>query len=436
MTIDELIAEGQRLKKEVGRKASSTFITDVSTWETQCTFMLDSVKASREVRNRLMIAFANFKFHSYKETQRIDEVIGILKGIPSDEPAKKMIKKTKKKEDNPKEVVVKCDQLTVYSQFEVTNCDLKKINIESLIHDIRGQKVMFDSDLAMLYGVETRALNQAVKRNLSRFPDDFMFQITKEEWTALRSQIVTLEDLKSHVISNSVNEETNESLTSQNVILKNGRGQHRKFMPYVFTRNGIGMLSSVLRSETAVEVNIHIMRAFTAIPEIVNNNVLIMQRILNIEQHQTETDEKVNQIITTIEKRIPEQLPEQIIATGCVWDAWTYVSDLVRGAKQRIVLIDNYVDDRVLSLLDKREEGVEATIHSRYYESFQTELQKHNEQYREINFTQLPHKNHDRFLIIDNEVYFLGASVKDMGKGLCAVTKLQTSPDTILQLLK
>lgn len=278
---------------------------------------------------------------------------------------------------------------------------------------------MFDSDLAMLYGVETRALNQAVKRNLSRFPDDFMFQITKEEWTALRSQIVTLEDL-----------------TSQNVILKNGRGQHRKFMPYVFTRNGIGMLSSVLRSETAVEVNIHIMRAFTAIPEIVNNNVLIMQRILNIEQHQTETDEKVNQIITTIEKRIPEQLPEQIFATGCVWDAWTYVSDLVRGAKQRIVLIDNYVDDRVLSLLDKREEGVEATIHSRYYESFQTELQKHNEQYREINFTQLPHKNHDRFLIIDNEVYFLGASVKDMGKGLCAVTKLQTSPDTILQLLK
>lgn len=304
-------------------------------------------------------------------------------------------------------------------QLAVTNCDLKNINIESLIHTIRGQKVMLDSDLAMLYGVETRALNQAVKRNLRRFPDDFMFHVTKEEWNALRSQIVTLEDL-----------------TSQNVILKNGRGQHRKFMPYAFTRNGIGMLSSVLRSETAADVNIRIMRAFTAIPEIVNNNVLMMQRILNIEQHQTETDEKVDQIITTIEKRLPEQQPEQVFATGCVWDAWAYVSDLVRSAKQRIVLIDNFVDDRVLSLLDKRVDNVEATIHSRYYDPFLTDLKKHNEQYREIQFVQLPQKNHDRFLIIDDDVYLLGASVKDMGVGMCAVTKMKVSPEVILQLLK
>ncbi len=304
-------------------------------------------------------------------------------------------------------------------QLAVTNCDLKNINIESLIHTIRGQKVMLDSDLAMLYGVETRALNQAVKRNLRRFPDDFMFHVTKEEWNALRSQIVTLEDL-----------------TSQNVILKNGRGQHRKFMPYAFTRNGIGMLSSVLRSETAADVNIRIMRAFTAIPEIVNNNVLMMQRILNIEQHQTETDEKVNQIITTIEKRLPEQQPEQVFATGCVWDAWAYVSDLVRSAKQRIVLIDNFVDDRVLSLLDKRVDNVETTIHSRYYDPFLTDLKKHNEQYREIQFVQLPQKNHDRFLIIDDDVYLLGASVKDMGVGMCAVTKMKVSPEVILQLLK
>ena len=263
------------------------------------------------------------------------------------------------------------------------------------------------------------------------------FASDPEEWHALRSQIVTLEDLKSqNVISNSVDEETNKHLTSQNVILKNGRGQHRKFMPYLFTRNGIGMLSSVLRSETAADVNIRIMRAFTAIPDIVNNNMLVMQRILHIEQHQTETDEKVNQIITTIEKRLPEQLPEQIFATGCIWDAWTYVSDLVRSAKQRIVLIDNFVDDRVLSLLDKRADNVEATIHSRYHESFLTDLKKHNEQYREIHFVQLPQKNHDRFLIIDNDVYLLGASVKDMGVGMCAVTKMQVLPETVLQLLK
>ena len=156
----------------------------------------------------------------------------------------------------------------------------------------------------------------------------------------------------------------------------------------------------------------------------------------NIEQHQTETDEKVNQIITTIEKRLPEQQPEQIFVSGFVWDAWTYVSDLVRSAKQRIVVIDNFVDDRMLSLLDKRAEGVDATIHSRYYEPFQTDLKKHNEQYREIKFIQLPQKNHDRFLIIDDDVYLLGASVKDIGVGMCAVTKMQVSPETILGLLK
>ena len=337
------------------------------------------------------------------------------------------------KNKNIKELVAICDQL----DGAVTKCDLKNINIESLIHIVRGQKVMLDSDLAMLYGVTTSRLNEQVKRNINRFPDDFMFQLTKEEWNALRSQFAILEDLKSqNAISNSEDEEMNERLTSQIAILKNGRGQHRKFLPYAFTRNGIGMLSSVLRSETAVEVNIRIMRAFTAIPEILNNNALMMQRILSIEQHQTETDIKVNQIITTIEKRLPEQQPEQVFATGCVWDAWTYVSDLVRSAKQRIVLIDNFVDDRVLSLLDKRADGVEATIHSRYYEPFLVDLKKHNAQYREITFIQLSQRNHDRFLFIDDDVYLLGASVKDMGAGMCAVTKMEVSPELILGLIK
>ena len=334
-----------------------------------------------------------------------------------------MAKKNKNKEEEPKEVVANCDQPTVCSQLDIANCDIKNINIESLIRVIRGQKVMLDSDLAMLYGVTTSRLNEQVKRNINRFPDDFMFQLTKEEWNDLKSQ---------NAISKVPDNVTVTNLMSQIAI--SSWGGSRK-PPYVFTRNGIGMLSSVLRSGTAVEVNIRIMRAFTAIPEIVNNNVLMMQRILNIEQHQTETDEKVNQIITTIEKRLPGQKPEQIFATGCIWDAWTYISDLVRSATQRIILIDNFVDDRVLSLLDKRADNVEATIHSRYCESFQTDLKKHNAQYHEIKFIQLPHKNHDRFLIIDDDVYLLGASVKDMGIGMCAVTKMQVSPETILQLL-
>ena len=301
--------------------------------------------------------------------------------------------------------------------------DDAKIDIKSLIRVIRGQQVMLDFDLAMLYGEKTKRINEQVKRNINRFPDDFMFQLEEKEWNLLRSQIATAK-----IVEN----EIDTDLKSQ--IATSSWGGSRK-KPYAFTRNGIAMLSSVLNSDTAIEVNKRIMRAFTAIPDLVNNNTLMMQRILNIEQHQTETDEKVNRILVTIEERTPKQLPEQVFGTGCVWDAWTYVSDMVRSAKERIILIDNFVDDRVLSLLDKRYDNVEATIYTRYNESFLTDLKKHNAQYRDIRFIQLSQRNHDRFLIIDETVYFLGASVKDMGVGLCAIAQMHISPELILQLL-
>jgi hypothetical protein len=196
------------------------------------------------------------------------------------------------------------------------------------------------------------------------------------------------------------------------------------------------MLSSVLRSETAVGVNIRIMRAFTAIPQIVNQSIQMVERVVNIEHHQQETDEKIELILDRIEEISPKQLPEQIFPTGCVWDAWAHVSDLVRSAKNRIILIDNFVDDRVLSLFTKRADGVSATIHTRYTKQFLADLEKHNEQYPTIEFVQLPHRNHDRFLIIDDKVHFLGASLKDMGAGLCAITEMTTAPETILALLK
>jgi hypothetical protein len=324
--------------------------------------------------------------------------------------------------DQSKDVVTISDN----QQLAVANRDHKSVDIKSMIRNIRGQQVMLDFELAMLYGVETKVLNQAVKRNINRFPDDFMFQLTKDELESLRSQIVT---------SNSPGNQHDTNWKSQ-IVTSNFAKMGLRRPPYAFTRNGIGMLSSVLRSETAVGVNILIMRAFTTIPQIVNQNVQIVQRIFNIEQHQMETDEKIELILDKIEEIAPKQLPEQIFQTGCVWDAWSYVSELVRNAKKRIVLIDNFVDDRVLSLLDKRADGVSATIHSRYFEQFLTDLKKHNEQYPAIEFVQLPHKNHDRFLIIDDKVYFMGASLKDMGAGLCAVTEMQASPETILELLK
>ena len=331
--------------------------------------------------------------------------------------------------DQSQEPVAKCDQLVKVDangnqQLAVTNFDRKNINIESFIRTIRGQKVMVDFDLAMLYGVQNKRLNEQVKRNIKRFPDDFMFQLTKEEWNILKSQIATAKQSDN---------QSNGILKSQNAT--SSWGGTRK-LPYAFTREGIGMLSSVLGSDTAIEMNIRIMRVFTAAHQIMENNAILFQKVLHIEQHQLETDEKIEHILTKMEESSPKLLPEQIFQTGCVWDAWAFVSDLVRSAQQRIELIDNFVDDRVLSLLMKRGKGVSATIHSRFTKDFLTDLEKHNTQYEEVKFVQLPHKNHDRFLIIDDSVYLLGASVKDMGNGLCAVTKLQALPETILGMLK
>ena len=193
--------------------------------------------------------------------------------------------------------------MAMKQKLEVANCDLKNIdsiNIESLIRVIRGQQVMLDADLAMLYGVETKRLNEQVKRNIKRFPGDFMFQLTQEEAIASRSQIVTLNEgqnsLRSQIAT--LNDKA-DTLRSQFATSNTKRGQNIKYLPYAFTRNGIAMLSSVLKSETAVGVNIRIMRAFTMIPQLVNYNAQLIQRIFNIEQHQQETDEKIDDVTTS-----------------------------------------------------------------------------------------------------------------------------------------
>ena len=323
--------------------------------------------------------------------------------------------------EKKKELVANCDQsdevIANSSHSEAAkpngdNLDKSKITlsqheIEKLIITVRGEQVLIDQDIARLYGVTTKALNQQAKRNSARFPSNFRFELTEEE----RDEVVTnCDHLKS---------------------LK-----FRPTLPFAFTEQGIGQLSSVVHSQKAIKRSIVIMNAFVAMRRFIVQNAGILMRISHLERHQIETDEKIDIILDKMEENSPKILPEQIFQTGCVWDAWSYVSNLVRSAKQRIVLIDNFVDDRVLSMLDKRAEGVSATIHSRYYEQFQTDLKKHNEQYPAIEFVQLPHKNHDRFLIIDDKVYLMGASLKDMGAGLCAITEMKTSPETILDMLK
>ena len=322
-----------------------------------------------------------------------------------------MAKKKKIIEEHKSETVANCDQ----SKEVVTNCDNLVVNeetfsqsdIEKMIITIRGLQVMIDRDLARVYKVTTSQLNQQVKRNIARFPANFRFQLTEAE----RNEVVTNCD-------NLITLKFNPSL------------------PYAFTEPGIAQLSSVLHSEKAIETSVKIMSAFVAMRHFMIQNASILMRIAHLERHQIETDEKIDKILDKMEENSPQLLPEQIFQTGCVWDAWAFVSDLVRSAKKRIELIDNFVDDRVLSLLMKRGKGVSATIHSRFTKDFLTDLEKHNTQYEEVKFVQLPHKNHDRFLIIDDSVYLLGASVKDMGNGLCAVTKLTATPETVLELLK
>ena len=286
--------------------------------------------------------------------------------------------------------------------------------IQSKIALIRDQQVLLDRDLARFYGVEVSQMNRQVKRNIERFPEDFMFHLTKAE---------------------------NEALKCQYGISKQRGGDRR--LPYAFTEQGVAMLSGLLRSEVAIAANIMIMRAFVTMRRFLTMNAQIYQRLDRIEgqqlmdnQWRAETESKIETILDKLEEKTPSPTAEQIFATGCIWDAWQFVSELIRGAKVRIILIDNYVDDRVLTLLCKRKEGVSATIHTRYNQHFLLDLEKHNQQYSAITAVQIPHKHHDRFLVIDDVVYLLGASVKDMGTGLCAVTRLVTKPEEILEMIK
>ena len=281
--------------------------------------------------------------------------------------------------------------------------------VESLIRVIRGQQVMLDRDLAELYGVETKVLNQAVKRNLGRFPDDFRFQLTKEECS--RSQFVTLNE---------------------------GRGSNIKYLPYAFTEQGVAMLSGVLKSPTAVEVNIRIMRAFVSMRHFMVNNAAVFQRLETIEFNQLESNKVQAKIlahqevqdhrIDEIFRRLDEGMykPKQgIFFDNQIYDAYSFVSELVKSAKQRIILIDNYVDETVLTLLDKRGENVSATIYTQQVSrQFRLDVDRHNSQYPPIE-VDVFRRSHDRFLCIDDTVYHVGASIKDLGKKWFAFSKME-----------
>ena len=271
------------------------------------------------------------------------------------------------------------------------------LKIDERIYSVRGRQVMIDRDLAELYGVETKALNQAVKRNIERFPPSFMFRLKQEEFMELVTICDRFEKLK-----------------------------HSSNMPHAFTEQGVAMLSSVLRSPTAVSVSIRIMESFVKLRQFMIKNSYMFQRMDILEMRLAETESKVGSIMKMIDndKRIPQQ---GIFFDGQIYDAYSFVAGLIRKATKRIVLIDNYIDDTVLTLLSKRAAGVEATIYTgKISKQLQLDIDRHNGQYSPIEVRTFT-KAHDRFMIIDDEVYLIGASIKDLGKKWFGFTLMENT---------
>ena len=290
-------------------------------------------------------------------------------------------------------------------------------DLRSKIHMIRGKQVMLDSDLADLYGVTTKAFNQAVKRNIARFPDDFMFRLTEKEFSPLRSQSVTLENI---------------NLKFQNGTLENGRGLHRKYLPYVFTEQGIASLSAILRSSIAIQAHISIMRAFVEMKKFLTSNTHIFQRLDRAEIKLLDHDRKFEKIFRAIEDRGIKP-KTGIFFEGQLFDAHKLISEIIGSAKQSIVLIDNYIDCSTLTLFSDREADIKVTIYTKIItERLELDMKKHNAQYPPIHIKEF-NLSHDRFMIIDDkEIYHIGASLKDMGKRWFAFSKMDKTWNDII----
>ena len=288
---------------------------------------------------------------------------------------------------------------------------LVESDVGKMIQIIRGKQVLLDRDLASLYEVETKYINRAVKRNPNRFPDEFYFELTKEE-----------------------------SLRCQDGTIKTGRGQHSKYSSYAFTEQGVAMLSAVLHSERAIRVSIDIMKAFVAMRHNIMQNGGFINRISNIEVKDLEQDARLldhdHKIDALFEAMDRSELKSKgLFYNNQEFDAYVFVCALIRQAKKRIVLIDRYVDEKTLAMMLKREKGVSVTIYT-YDKSkaLKVDLATYNEQYPDSPMQVLPsYGMHDRFLFIDDTAYHFGASLKDLGKNTFFFTQEDFTLDEVLK---
>ena len=277
----------------------------------------------------------------------------------------------------------------------VVQDNISNEEIKNLIYTIRGKQVMLDSDVARLYHYETRRINETVKRNSERFPIEFCFQLTSQEYEVLKSQIAT----------------------------SNIRGGKQK-LPYVFTEKGILMLSGLLKNEVAIEVSIKIIEAFVEMRKFISSNGQLFERLTNVEYKLLEHDKKFDQVFDQLQHE--ENIKQKIFFEGQIYDAYSLIIDIIKKANKKILIIDNYIDDSVLKMLTKKNKNVEIVIVTSDKSNIQKiDIQKFNKEYPVLKVAKT-NKFHDRFIVIDNkEMYHLGASIKDLGKKCFGINKIE-----------
>ncbi len=277
-------------------------------------------------------------------------------------------------------------------QNELTNEDIK-----NLIYTIRGKQVMLDSDVARLFEYATKDLNRNVKNNIERFPEYYCFQLTNEEYKSLRCKNFTLNE--------------------------NGRGQHRKYLPYVFTEYGITMLARLLKSEVAVNVSIRIVNTFIEMRKFLMINGQVFERLTSMEYKLLEHDKKFDEVFKQLQ--LEENIKQRIFFDGQIYDAYSIIVDIIKRANNKILIIDNYIDDSVLKMLAKKKNNVEVVILTSNKSNIENlDIKKFNKEYPILKVAKT-NKFHDRFIIIDGkEMYHLGASIKDLGKKCFGINKI------------
>lgn len=278
--------------------------------------------------------------------------------------------------------------------------EISNEEIKNLIYTIRGKQVMLDSDVARLYQYTTKNINKAVKRNIDRFPEDFCFRLTENEFQNLRFQFGTL----------------NKKVNNGDVT--------RKYLPYVFTEQGISMLAGVLKNEIAVKVSVNIIRAFVEMRKFLILNGQVFERLTNIEYKLLEHDKKFDEVFNQLQSK--ENIKQKIFFDGQIYDAYSLVVDIIKKANRKILIIDNYIDDSILKMLTKKNNNVEVVILTSEKSNIQQiDIQKFNKEYPILKVAKT-NKFHDRFIIIDNEeMYHLGASIKDLGKKCFGINKIE-----------